>query len=167
MKKILICLMLVLSLFIVAGCEKEDVEENKQQEEVKEIKVQGFDLTLKSKRTFQEMEFMVPENTNVNSLGTMSILTYVEDSNTDKLLFKIGLGKIEGKTVAEGMTGKTFEKIEDKKIGDLTWEVYLTDGKNYSYGYNYKNDSFLITFIYDNDELKEFEEAFVSNVSFK
>ena len=93
MKKILLSLFVLLSVFTLVGCtvKKENKKNDKKPEEVEEkgdIKVGDEYVSLTEKGSFEKLQFKYPKRTVVSSLGTYTILVYPK-KGSDGNLFRV------------------------------------------------------------------------------
>ena len=171
MKKVLLSFFIFLFVIGLTGCtaKKNDNNGNKKIEEVKETGVKAnvgtFTLELTEKGSFDEMHYLYPEGTVVNSLGTYTILVYVKDKKTDEVLFRVPISKYENKTIDNAM-GNGFTKVEDKTINDIKWSVYKDNDNKHSYATSFNNTVYVVGFM-SQEDMSNFETAFMGTVTFK
>ena len=159
-RKIICCLVLLLSLCILTSCDK-NIKEDKTTPTKAEDKliIDDIDLTLTETGSFEELSFMYPKDTQYSSLGTYTMLIYNKDGNE---LFRIGISKFNGK-VEDQQTG-AFNYIGSSKINNNLWEVFSDTEGNTLYGIDYNDSNFLVSFIYEKQSLKKFENEFMKKV---
>ena len=171
MKKVLLSFFIFLFVIGLTGCtaKKNDNNGNKKTEEVKETGVKAtvgtFTLELTEKGSFYEMNYLYPNETVVNSLGTYTILVYVKDKQTDEVLFKVPISKFENKTI-DTAVGSGFTKIEDKTINGINWSIYKDSDNKHSYATSFNNTVYVVGFM-SQEDMSNFETAFMGTVTFK
>jgi len=165
MKKKIFIIILLISIFTLTGCSLFEVkkEEKKTDTNNNYIKVDGYKLYFTEESTFNDMKFKYPKGTEVNSLGTSSILVYLKD-NSDEALFKIMFGLMENTTIEDAMKG--FNKEKTREIKGITWEVYSDDNSHHSYAYDHNGDIYVVGFL-SNSYIDRLEEELLKSVSFE
>lgn len=164
MKKKIFILLIILSVFTLTGCSLFEVkkEEKKETETYKSITLDGYKLVFSEEGTFNDMSFMYPKGTEVNSLGTSSILVYSK-KDSDESLYKIMFGKMENTTIDDAMKGFTKEK--NREIKGITWEVYSDETGSHSYAYDYNGDIYVVGFLSD-EYINRLEDEILKTVKF-
>lgn len=165
MKRIL----LILLLFTITGCgqvsnNKTAVEGNRQKEVVAQI--DHLEVKLNSNGAFKRLTFKYPHDATTMNVGTYYMMDYLDNGN---FVFRIAMYCFENRTLDETMKDTTSTFKGTKTINDRIWHIYegkTNDNKNLlNYAYQYNNDTYTITFIFDNN-LDEFINVFMNNVRF-
>ena len=165
MKKILLSLFIVLSLFMLTGCsKKEEVKDKKETNESTEGKliINGYDLTLDDDGSFSKIKFKYPHDAIISNPITSLLLEY-KKKDSDDSLFRVLMGDMYGTNIESSMDG--FTKEGTKTINGIEWSVYKDSTGRTSYGFNIDYSNIVIGFIYDDSELSKFEEEFMNNVT--
>lgn len=164
MKKKLFIVILLVSIFTLTGCSLFEVKKEEKKKEIEEnyIKIDGYKLVFSENGTFNDMTFKYPKGTEVNSLGTSSILVYLK-KDSDEALYKIMFGLMENTSIEDAMKGFTKEK--ERKINDITWKVYNDGSGQHSYAYTYNDDTYVIGFL-SNSYIDRLEEELLKTVEF-
>ena len=165
MKKILLSLFIVLSLFMFTGCsKKEEVKDKKETNESTEGKliINGYDLTLDDDGSFSKIKFKYPHDAIISNPITSLLLEY-KKKDSDDSLFRVLMGDMYGTNIESSMDG--FTKEGTKTINGIEWSVYKDSTGRTSYGFNIDYSNIVIVFIYDDSELSKFEEEFMNNVT--
>ena len=168
MKKILVCLLAVLSLFILTGCKK-DNEPKKvvKKEKLKyiETKVEDYDIVLSTETKFNELSYKAPENANIGNVGTYSIMDIM---NNDSLVVRVAMYYFEGKYDYEVMKDSPLERVGTYESNKIVWTKYTgyQDDKYLITLVNqYNNSTYTITFLSDYD-IEEFIDKFTGTIEF-
>jgi hypothetical protein len=168
MKKLLISLLVLLSVFTLVGCsvkKKSNVKPKDPEEAETEgnIKVGDEKVSLTEKGSFELLHFMYPKRTVVSSLGTYTILVFPK-KDSDSTLFRVPISKFYNQKVEDGLQG--FTKTGEKTYNGVTWTIFSDDKGQHSYATLYDRDLYVVGFVGDID-LKEYEEAFMNTTSFE
>ena len=165
-KKIIICLVLLISICFVTSCNNKKEDNTTTTTTTKEaegnIAIGDEKVSLSEDGFFEKMTFKYVKNSIVNSLGTYTILVY-QKKGTDQELFRIGITKFYGKP--ETVMGDTATKVGTKKVNDIEWEIYQGDNKMNTYAYYYDYDTYTISFM-SNEDTTKLEEEFMKTVKF-
>lgn len=180
MKKIILSLLVILSLFIVTGCNKESNQNttSKSEKSIKYDTVKIYDkkIALNSKSSIQKMSFMTNKDELINRTSGINVtyVTYEDETKADDIIVSAGATVInvsmrvfEGKTIDEVMSKAPYKRT-NKKVGDIEYQYfnYTDDSINgYCYCYNYEGNTYTITFEAKID-INAFIDTFMKNVSF-
>ena len=176
MKKKIILSILVLMLVLLTGCnsdvKKEDKTNNsntKQEEKssVPEAKVDDLVIKFNMSSSFQKMKYRFPEKAMTSSLGTYTIMDYM---NGSEFIFRIGMYFFDNKSVEQTMTDASIESVGTKTINGITWNAYEGDTKDgkktKNFAYYYDGGTYTVTFIYDKN-ISDVITTFMNNISFE
>ena len=161
MKKKLLLIIILLLLFC-SGCVLKNKTNTSKSTLEKEINSNGYNLSLNESGNFEKLSYKYPHDVTISSLGTYTMLIYNKDDGSQ--LFKIGIAKFDNMSVDDAMQGASATKVATKNYNGIDW-VQFDSGGNNSYVYQYNNDTYNISFLYDED-LSDFEESFMKNVKF-
>ena len=166
MKKYLLIILMVISLFTITGCGPTTENNNGKkingtENQENKLIINGYDLTLNAESSFSKIKFKYPSYAEISNPITSLIINYYKKASTDSL-FRVVMGDMYGTNIDESMAG--FTKAGTKTINGIEWTIYTKDGRN-NYGFNIDYSNIVITFIYDDPELVKFEEEFMKNVS--
>ncbi len=125
--------------------------------------IDGYNLTLKEKSTFEDLEFKYPKQATIKNISSYITLTYLND-NQDKL-FEIGISNYFDPI--ESSMSSVLKPDGELKNKDLVWKRYIDDKGNHSYTITYNKKNYLISFIYTNKNLDKFEEKFIKSIRFR
>ena len=164
MKKIILCLLTVITLFVITGSFNR-VEGNKGNELIEDTSdkliIDGYDLTLNEDSSFSKIKFKYPHKAIISNPITSLIIDYKKEAS-DESLVRVIMGEMYGTNIDDSMNGFTKEGV--KTINGIDWSIYSANGRR-SYGININYSNIVIGFIYDDESLSKFEEEFMNNVS--
>ena len=161
MKKKLLIVCLIILVFSV-GCVNKKTNNNSSNSSSNDITEKGYNLDLTDTSSFKKLSYKYPHDVTISSLGTYTMLIYNKDDGSQ--LFKIGITKFDNMSVDDAMQGASATKVATKNYNGIDW-VQFDSGGNNSYVYQYNNDTYNISFLYDED-LSDFEDNFMKNVTF-
>lgn len=167
-KKIIICMLAVLSLSLITGCTKAKEKESKKEEtstsesDKDKLIIDGYDLTLNEESSFSKVKFKYPKEAIISNPITTLIVDY-KKKDSEESLVRVLMGDMYGTNIDSSMTG--FNKEGTKTINGITWTVYTDDQGRKNYGFNKNYSNVVIGFIYENPDLAKFEEEFMNNVT--
>ena len=168
MKKKLI--ILLLSIFIIAGCscsKKEELkEENKTNENTNIVNIDNKSIELNKEDNHYNLYYKYNEKEFKSEL--LEQYKYLEYTSSNKEIVTIKLMYYKNKSINNIMDGTGYE-LKDKKIGNTDYkyfEFYEEEILTHSYVYNYNNDTYTINFA-SNTDMNSLEEIFMKNVYFK
>lgn len=165
-KKMLLCLIIIMPLILITGCnEKNNMVNNNESKQIENTEgkniINGYDLTLTEESSFSKISFKYPNGGEISNPITSLIINYPK-KNSDENLFRVVMGEMYGTNIDNSMSG--FTKVGVKTINGIEWSIYNdATGKNH-YGTNIDYSNIVIAFIYDDSNLKEFEDNFMNNV---
>ena len=136
MKKVLLSLFVILSLFMLTGCgKKEEVNESNETKESTEGKliINGYDLTLDEDGSFSKIKFKYPHDAIISNPITSLLLDY-KKKDSDESLFRVLMGDMYGTNIESSMDG--FTKEGTKTINGIEWSIYKDSTGKASYGFN-------------------------------
>lgn len=178
MKKKIIIIMLVISLFTITGCGSNKVENNNSSNSKNDVsdnntvKIKDEEIKLNYDTNFNNMYFK--ENVskfNTSTMGSNHVIQYVKDGG---VLFEIRMAYIENKTIEESKKEINFE-VSSKKINNLEYQYGIWETKNnetgdtiyaHQYFYEFNGTTYTIVFM-SKDNIDDFEKVFMNNVYFK
>ena len=158
MKKIILSIFLVLTLFMITGCRKKNEINNNNENK---LIISDYDLTLNKESSFSKIKFKYPDKAIISNPITSMIIDYKKEGS-DENLFRIVMGDMYGTNIDDSMEG--FNKEGTLVINDIEWTVYSKDGKKH-YGINIDYSNIVISFIYEDSNLSKFEQKFMENIT--
>lgn len=168
MKKVLLSILVLLTVFTITGCGRKyrqinnNVETNKPIEDTRDkLIINGYDLTLNEESSFVKIKFKYPHDAIISNPITTLIMDY-KKPNSNESLVRVVMGEMYGTSIDKSVEG--FTKEGTKTINGIEWGIYTKDGRK-SYGFNIDYSNILIGFIYDDANLAKFEEEFMNNVT--
>lgn len=168
-KRMWLGICLVIILFSIVGCgstpSTNGGNTNKNKSDIKTT-VEDLDIILDMNGSFNGMKYKYPANIMASNLGTYVIMDYM---NGPEFIFRIGMYFFENKNLDKVMETSKLTDSYLTNINGKTWHVYNgigdDDKKVTNYAYQYNDDTYTITFIYDKD-ISSFMNVFMNTVQF-
>lgn len=174
MKKKILCgltiLVLITGMFALLGYKNKSFnQENTLSSDTSQIEnrisVNEVELLLTEDSSIGELNYKYPKGGVINSFGTSAIITYSKNEETDELLFRILIARIESTSAEEAMKADSLEKAETIKINDINWDVYKDNGERKTYACDYQGDTYAIGFM-PNGNIGNLEQDFMNSIKF-
>ena len=168
-RKVLLSLLLITSLFVLAGCGNVNnvkIDDNKEKKQAIEntknkLLINGYDLTLNEDNYFSKIKFKYPHDAIISNPITSLVMDY-KKPGSDESVVRVVMGDMYGTNIDNSMEG--FTKEGTKSINGIEWSIYTRDGRR-SYGFNINYSNIVIGFIYNDPDMSKFEEEFMKNVT--
>ncbi len=170
MKKILLALIMIISLFLLVGCGKEkksnEPKPGEVMSDVLNVKIDKYDISLDTTGTLNSMTFKYSSKSTYNNLGTYCIMDYMDGSD---LVVRVAISYFENRILDDAMKSSSVKFKDIKKINSKEWNVYEGKSKDNKkmivYAHQRETDSYTITFMSDKD-INSYKDAFMNTVFF-
>ena len=170
-KKIILCLMIIVLLFISTSCNQvksiNNTNESNNTNNFSNIEINDILVDLDMTSSFNDITYKYPSKAMYSNVGTYAIIDLM---NNDDLLVRVALSIYKNKNIDEVMKGSSLSKEKQLIINSNTWNIYngkQDDGKSIiNYVIRNSNDTYSIAFISDKD-INDFISLFMSYISFK
>ena len=175
MKKIIISILLVISLFTITGCGKKKEENNKKETKIVDktlFKIKDKEFHLDTDKEFEGLKYKTSKDfkeiNNYTPSSTYIQYNYQPENSSNYFYFRILYYKDNGIDFAKNDyigNEKQFE-YEDGKINNIEYKMIdekRTDGTIHHYFITKDNNTYIIDFISQND-IKDFEKKVLDSI---
>ena len=125
-KRIIVCLLVILSLFLVVGCKdttKKETKKSNKKEVVQEIetKVNDYSILINTAASFNGMNYKYPSTAVYSNVGTYSIIDYMDGEN---LVVRTAMYYYENQYDYEVMKSSNAHEIGSMVVNGREWKRY-------------------------------------------
>lgn len=172
MKKILLCLFVIVAIFSITGCgcSKENKEEDKP--EVVDntlVTINGLEFHLTKETAFKDLKYTIVEDFRELNFDHYVEYKYYQESGPNLLFFRVFY--YEGKDFEASRKDLGLDDsfvFEDGKTNNIEYKMideHRTDGTIHFYFINKDNNTYVLHFASQYD-IKDFETKVVNSVKF-